>query len=228
MVPRHAGAAYLSGIPARRLNPARAEWIRFAAADDASSHAAMMANLRPVLSRSVLLGGCALILAFVGQAVWRDVAYAGEAVLLLLPALAAWIVGLILLPGPNLFFHVEINDAGLLLRRVARRLPGHDKVLQLELRQIRALEVVSYAGAVNVYRGGPPMARVELLLHTILDDYPLIRVVGMDLPVPQRLSLRQIKDELSRRCTLAGIPVAVRAGPTYQESAAIRAQWPPA
>lgn len=43
MVPRHAGA--------RRLKPARAEWIRFSAADDASSHAAMMANLRPVPQR---------------------------------------------------------------------------------------------------------------------------------------------------------------------------------
>ncbi|WP_425254456.1 hypothetical protein ACPJXG_12605 [Janthinobacterium sp. NFX145] len=218
----------MSGIPARRFKPARAEWIRFAAADDASAQAAMMANLRPVLWRSVLLGGCALILAFVGQAVWRDAAYAGEAVLLLLPALAAWIVALFVLTGPALSFHVEINDAGLLLRRVARRLPGHDKVLQLAPRQIRALEVVTYAGAVNVYRGGPPMARVELLLHTILGDCPLIRVVGMDLPVPQRWSLRQITDELSDRCTLAGIPVAVRAGPTYQASAAIRAQWPPA
>ena len=187
----------------------------------------MMANLRPVLWRSVLLGGCALILAFVLQAVWRDVPYAGDAVLLLLPALAAWTVGLVLLPDRNLSFDVEINDAGLLLRRVARRLPGHEKTQQLELRQIRALEVVAYAGAVNVYRGGPPMARLELLLHTTLDDCPLIRVIGMDLPVPQRWSLRQIKDELSRRCKLAGIPVAVRAGPTYQESAAIRAQWPP-
>jgi len=212
----------------RKLKPARAEWIRFAPADDASSQAAMMANLRPVLWRSVLLGGCALILAFVLQAVWRDVPYAGEAVLLLLPALAAWTVGLVLLPDRNLSFHVEINDAGLLLRRVAWRLPGHEKTLQLELRQIRALEVVAYAGAVNVYRGVPPMARLELLLHTTLDDCPLIRVVGMDLPVPQRWSLRQIKDELSRRCKLAGIPVAVRAGPTYQESSAIRAQWPPA
>ncbi len=71
----------------------------------------MMANLRPVLWRGVLLGGCALILAFVLQAVWRDVPYAGEAVLLLLPALAAWVVGLFLLPGPKLSFHVEINDA---------------------------------------------------------------------------------------------------------------------
>jgi hypothetical protein len=212
----------------RKLKPARAEWIRFAPADDASSQAAMMANLRPVLWRSVLLGGCALILAFVLQAVWRDVPYAGEAVLLLLPALAAWTIGLVLLPDRNLSFHVEINDAGLLLRRVARRLPGHEKALQLAPRQICALEVVAYAGAVNVYRGGPPMARLELLLHTTLDDCPLIRVVGMDLPVPQRWSLRQIKDELSRRCKLAGIPVDVRAGPTYQESSAIRAQWPPA
>jgi hypothetical protein len=212
----------------RKLKPARAEWIRFAPADDASSHAAMMANLRPVLWRSVLLGGWALILAFVGQAVWRDVPYAGAAVLLLLPALAAWAVGLVLLPDTNLSFHVEINDAGLLLRRVARRLPGHERELQLAPQQIRELEVVAYAGAVDVYRGGPPMARLELLLHTTLDDCPLIRVVGMDLPVPQRWSLRQIKDELSRRCKLAGIPVAVRAGPTYQESSAIRAQWPPA
>lgn len=188
----------------------------------------MMANLRPVLWRSVLLGGWALILAFVLQAVWRDVSYAGEAVLLLLPALTAWAVGLFLLPDSNLFFHVEINDAGLLLRRVARRLPGHEKELQLEPQQIRELEVVAYAGAVNVYRGGPPMARLELLLHTTLDDCPLIRVVGMDLPVPQRWSLRQIKDELSRRCQLAGIPIVVRAGPPYQASSAIRAQWPPA
>jgi hypothetical protein len=68
----------LSGIPARPCKPARAEWIRFAAADDASSQAAMMAHLRPVLWRSVLLAGCALILAFVLQAVWRDASYAGE------------------------------------------------------------------------------------------------------------------------------------------------------
>ncbi|MCC7702733.1 hypothetical protein IGS59_10815 [Janthinobacterium sp. GW460P] len=88
-------------------------------------------------------------------------------------------------------------------------------------------EVVAYAGAVSVYRGGPPMARLELLLHTTLDDCPLIRVIGMDLPVPQRWSLRQVKDELSRRCKLAGIPVAVRAGPACQESSVIRAQWPP-
>ncbi|PLY42435.1 hypothetical protein CSZ94_10755 [Janthinobacterium sp. ROICE36] len=215
-------------MPARLCKPARAEWIRFSPADDASSHAAMMANLRPVLWRRVLLGGCALILAFVLQAVWRDVSYAGDAVLLLLPALAAWIIGLVLLPDSNLSFHVEINDAGLLLRRVARRLPGHEKELQLALQQIRELEVLSYAGAVNVYRGVPSMARLELLLHTTLKDCPLIRVVGMDLPVPQRWSLRQIKDELSRRCTLAGIAVAVRAGPSYQASSAIRAQWPPA
>jgi hypothetical protein len=218
----------LSGIPAKPCKPVRAEWIRFAPADDASSHAAMMANLRPVLWRSVLLGGCALILAFVLQAVWRDVSYAGEAVLLLLPALVAWIVCLVLLPDRNLSFYVELNDAGLLLRRVARRLPGHERELQLAPQQIRALEVVSYAGPVDVYRGGPPMARLELLLHTTLKDCPLIRVVGMDLPVPQRWSLRQIKDELSRRCTLAGIRVAVRAGPSYQSSSAIRAQWPPA
>jgi hypothetical protein len=218
----------LSGIPVRPCKPARAEWIRFSPADDASSHAAMMANLRPVLWRSVLLGGCALILAFVLQAVWRDVSYAGEAVLLLLPALAAWTIGLVLLPDRNLSFHVELNDAGLLLRRVARRLPGHERALQLAPQQIRALEVVSYAGPVDVYRGGPPMARLELLLHTTLKDCPLIRVVGMDLPVPQRWSLRQIKDELSRRCTLAGIRVVVRTGPSYQSSSAIRAQWPPA
>ena len=188
----------------------------------------MMANLRPVLWRSVLLGGCALILAFILQAVWRGVSYAGEAVLLGLPALTAWIVGVLFLPGPDLSFHVEINDGGVLLRRVARGLPGHDKVLQLTPRQIRALEVVTYAGPVDVYRGGPPMARLELLLHTTLKDCPLIRVVGMDLPVPQRWSLRQIKDELSRRCTLAGIAVSETAGPHFQSCAAIRARWPQA
>ena len=216
------------GIPAKLCKPVRAEWIRFAPADDASSHAAMMANLRPVLWRSVLLGGCALILAFVLQAVWRDVSYAGDAVLLGLPALTAWIVGVLFLPGPDLSFHVEINDGGVSLRRVARGLLGHDKVLQLTPQQIRALEVVSYAGPVDVYRGGPPMARLELLLHTTLKDCPLIRVVGMDLPVPQRWSLRQIKDELSRRCTLAGIAVSEMAGPHYQSCAAIRARWPQA
>ncbi|MCC7680381.1 hypothetical protein [Janthinobacterium sp. FW305-128] len=125
----------MSAAPSRKLKGARAEWIRFAPADDASSQAAMMANLRPVLWRSVLLGGCALILAFVLQAVWRDVPYAGDAVLLLLPALAAWTVGLVLLPDRHLSFDVEINDAGLLLRRVARRLPGHEKALQLGLRR---------------------------------------------------------------------------------------------
>ena len=216
------------GIPAKPCKPVRAEWIRFAPADDASSHAAMMANLRPVLWRSVLLGGCALILAFILQAVWRDVSYAGEAVLLGLPALTAWIVGVLFLPGPDLSFHVEINDGGVSLRRVARRLPGHERELQLAPRQIRVLEVVSYAGPVDVYRGGPPMARLELLLHTTLKDCPLIRVVGMDLPVPQRWSLRQIKDELSRRCTLAGIAISETAGPHYQSCAAIRARWPQA
>ena len=216
------------GIPAKPCKPVRAEWIRFAPADDASSHAAMMANLRPVLWRSVLLGGCALILAFILQAVWRDVSYAGEAVLLGLPALTAWIVGVLFLPGPDLSFHVEINDGGVSLRRVARGLPGHDKVLQLTPQQIRALEVVSYAGPVDVYRCGPPMARLELLLHTTLKDCPLIRVVGMDLPVPQRWSLRQIKDELSRRCTLGGIAISETAGPHYQSCAAIRARWPQA
>ena len=218
----------MSEEPARKLKRARAEWICFALADDAAAQAALMGDMRPVLWRSVLLGGCALILAFVLQAVWRDVSYAGEAVLLLLPALVAWIVGLVLLPDRNLSFHVELNDAGLLLRRVARRLPGQERELQLAPQQIRALEVVSYAGPVDVYRGGPPMARLELLLHTTLDACPLIRVVGMDLPVPQRWSLRQVKDELSRRCALAGIRVAVRAGPSYQSSSAIRAQWPPA
>ena len=218
----------MSGAPARKLKPARAEWIRFAPADEASSRAALMAHLRPVLWRSVLLGGCVLILAFILQAVWRGAPYAGEAVLLGLPALAAWIVGVVLLPGPDLSFHVEINDAGLLLRRVARGLPGHDKVLQLAPQQIRALEVVTYAGAVAVYRGGPPMARLALLLHTTLDDCPLIRVVGMDLPVPQRWSLRQIKDELCRRCRLAGTPVSVTAGLPSQQSGAIRDSWPQA
>ena len=206
----------------------RAEWIRFAPADDAAAQAALMADMRPVLSRSVLLGGCALILSFMLQAVWRDVPYAGEAVLFGPLALAAWIAGLVLFPGRALLFHVELDDAGLLLRRHARRLPGWDKSVRLELAQLQRLDVVTYGGALQVYRNPAPLARVELLLYTRLADCPLIRVVGLNLPVPQRWSLRQIKDELSRRCTLAGIRVAVRAGPSYHSSSAIRAQWPPA
>ncbi|QKY09408.1 hypothetical protein [Janthinobacterium lividum] len=228
MVPRHAGTDRLSGELRPTLKPARAEWIRFSPADDARSHAAMMANLRPVLWRSVLLGGCALILAFVLQAVWRDVPYAGEAVLFCPLALAAWIAGLVLFPGRSLLFHVELDDAGLLLRRHARRLPGWDKSVQLDLSQLQRLDVVAYGGALQVYRTPAPLARVELLLYTTLADYPLIRVVGLNLPVPQRWTLCQIKEELSRRCRLAGIPVSETAGPISQESAAIRARWPQA
>lgn len=216
----------MSGELGPRLKPARAEWICFAAADDAAAQAALMADMRPVLSRSVLLAGCALILAFVGQAVWRDVPYAGEAVLFGPLALAAWIAGLVLFPGRALLFHVELGDAGLLLRRHARRLPGWDKSVQLELAQLQRLDVVTYAGALQVYRTPAPLARVELLLYTTLADCPLIRVVGLNLPVPQRWTLCQIKEELSRRCRLAGIPVRETAGPISQESAAIRARWP--
>lgn len=226
MVPPHARCQRLSGAPARKLKPARAEWIRFAPADEAAADAALVHNAHPVLWRSLLLGGCALILGFVGQAVWRDVAYAGDAVLLGPLALAAWITGLFLLPGRALLFHVELNDAGLQLRRQARRLPGWDRTVQLDLAQLQRLDIVSHAGAFTVYRGSPPMARMELLLHTSLPDYPLIRVVGMDLPVPQRWSLRQIKDELIRRCKLAGIAVSATTGLHSQPSDAIRASWP--
>lgn len=210
------------------MKPVRAEWIRFSAADDESSQAALMAHLHPVRSRSVLLGGCALILAFIGQAVWRDVPYAGQAVLFGPLALAVWMAGLVLFPGRDLLFHVELNDAGLLLRRQARRLPGWDNTAQLDLAQLCQLEMVTHAGALQVYRGAPPLGRVQLLLHTTLADFPLIRVLGQDLPVPQRWSLLQIKEELSRRCKRAGIPVVTRAGPDCQQSSALRAQWPPA
>ena len=218
----------MSEEPARKLKRARAEWICFAPADDAAAQAALMADMRPVLSRSVLLGGCALILAFVLQAVWRDVPYAGEAVLFGPLALAAWIAGLVLFPGRALLFHVELDDAGLLLRRHARRLPGWDKSVRLELAQLQRLDVVTYGGALQVYRNPAPLARVELLLYTRLADCPLIRVVGLNLPVPQRWSLCQIKDELSRRCRLSGIPVSETFGPLSQQSAAIRARWPQA
>ena len=218
----------MSAEPARKLKRARAEWICFAPADDAAAQAALMADMRPVLSRSVLLGGCALILAFVLQAVLRDVPYAGEAVLFGPLALAAWIAGLVLFPGRALLFHVELGDAGLLLRRHARRLPGWDKSVRLDLAQLRRLEVVTYGGALQVYRTPAPLARVELLLYTRLADCPLIRVVGLDLPVPQRWSLCQIKEELSRRCRLAGIPVSETFGPLSQQSEAIRARWPQA
>ena len=77
MVPPHAGIERLSGEAPLPIK-ARAEWMRFAAADEASSQAAMMSDERPVLSRCVLLGGCALILALIGQAVWRDAPYAGS------------------------------------------------------------------------------------------------------------------------------------------------------
>lgn len=228
MVPPHAGGKRLSGAPARQPTPARAEWIRFAPADEAAADAALQENARPALWRGVLAGGCVLILALIGQAVWRDVPYAGEAVLFGPLALAAWIVGLLVFPGRNFLFHVELDDAGLQLRRQARRLPGWDKTVQLELAQLQRLEVVSHAGAISVYRGAPPLARVELLLHTTRADCPLIRVAGQDLPVPQRWSLRQIKEELRRRCRLAGIPVDERAGTPHQQVAAILAQWPPA
>lgn len=207
---------------------ARAEWIRFAPAEDAAASAALLDNLRPVLWRSVLAGGCVLILAFIAQAVWRDVPYAGEAVLLGPLALAAWIVGLILFPGRNFLFHVELSDAGLQLRRQARRLPLWDKTVQLELAQLQRLELVSHPGASTVYRGSPPLARMDVLLHTTRADFPLIRVVGLDLPVPQRWSLRQIKDELSGRCKLGGIAVSETTGAHCQPSAAIRARWPQA
>lgn len=216
----------MSAEPARTLKRARAEWLCFAPADDAAAQAALMADMRPVLSRSVLLGGCALILSFMLQAVLRDVPYAGEAVLFGPLALAAWIAGLVLFPGRALLFHVELGDAGLLLRRHARRLPGWDKSVRLELAQLQRLDVVTYGGALQVYRNPAPLARVELLLYTTLADCPLIRVVGLNLPVPQRWSLRQIKDELSRRCTLAGIAVSETAGPISQQSGAIRARWP--
>ena len=218
----------MSAEPARKLKRARAEWICFAPADDAAAQAALMADMRPVLSRSVLLGGCALILAFVLQAVWRDVPYAGEAVLFGPLALAAWIAGLVLFPGRALLFHVELDDAGLLLRRHARRLPGWDKSVRLDLAQLQRLDVVTYGGALQVYLTPAPLARVELLLYTHLADCPLIRVVGLDLPVPQRWSLCQIKEELSRRCRLAGIPVSETFGPLSQQSEAIRARWPQA
>ena len=218
----------MSAEPARKLKRARAEWICFAPADDAAAQAALMADMRPVLSRSVLLGGCALILSFMLQAVWRDVPYAGEAVLFGPLALAAWIAGLVLFPGRALLFHVELDDAGLLLRRHARRLPGWDKSVRLELAQLQRLDVVTYGGALQVYRNPAPLARVELLLYTRLADCPLIRVVGLNLPVPQRWSLCQIKDELSRRCRLSGIPVSETFGPLSQQSAAIRARWPQA
>ena len=56
-------------------------------------------------------------------------------------------------------------------------------------------------------------------------DVPLIRAAGLDLPVPQRWSLLPIKEEPCRRCTRAGIPVKMTAGPHCQPSAAIRARW---
>ena len=185
MVPPHASHGRLSGSAASALQ-ARAEWICFSPAEDAAAQAALLANARPVLWRSVLLGGCALILGVVAQAVWRDAAYAGEAVLLGALALPAWIAGLVVFPGRNFLFHVAFDDAGLHLRRQARRLPGWDKTVQLDLAQLRRLELVTHGGAQQVYRGAPPMARVEMLLHTTLADYPLIRVVGLDLRMPQR------------------------------------------
>ena len=227
MVPPHASHGRLSGSAASALQ-ARAEWICFSPAEDAAAQAALLANARPVLWRSVLLGGCALILGVVAQAVWRDAAYAGEAVLLGALALPAWIAGLVVFPGRNFLFHVAFDDAGLHLRRQARRLPGWDRTVQLDLAQLRRLELVTHGGAQQVYRGAPPMARVEMLLHTTLADYPLIRVVGLDLRMPQRWSLLQIKEELRRRCKLAAVPVGETAGAPDQQSGAIRAGWPQA
>lgn len=207
---------------------ARAEWIRFSATDEISAQAALLAGERPVLWRGVLLGGCALILGLIAQAVWRGAPYAGEAVLFGPLVLAAWVAGLVLYPGRAFLFHVELGDAGLLLRRQARRLPGWEQTVQLDLSQLRRLELVCHGGAQQVYRGAHPLARVQLLLHTTREDFPLIRVVGADLPVLQRWSLRQIRDELARRCQQAGIPVSTAHGPLSQESGAIRAAWPQA
>ena len=69
-----------------------------------------------------------------------------------------------------------------------------------------------HAGALQVYRAAPPLARVEPLCYTTLEGYPLIRVVGLDLPGPQRWSLCQIKDELSSRSRLAAIAVCETLG----------------
>ncbi|WP_426071334.1 hypothetical protein [Janthinobacterium sp. DSP2-3-3] len=66
--------------------------------------------------------------------------------------------------------------------------------------------------ALQVYRAAPPLARVEPLRYTTLEGYPLIRVVGLDLPEPQRWSLCQIKDELSSRSRLAAIAVCETLG----------------
>jgi len=204
---------------------ARAEWISFELDDDARVDALWRARLAPVRSRMLLVGGLVLILLTVVQAVWRDVSYAGTAVLLCVPVMAAWIVLLFAWPAPGLAFHVALDRRGLLLQRLARRLPGCGRNVRIEASELLRLELIRHPGAQRVYKGSGPLARLELRLYASVPGLPLIRVVGMDLQWAQRWSLQQIALELAQQCERAGIPVERSAGLSDQQSGQIRASW---
>jgi len=204
---------------------ARAEWICFDLGDDARVESAWRASMAPLRSRLLLLGGLGLILAVVAQAVWRDVSYAGTAVLLFLPAMAAWIVLLFAWPAPGLAFHVALDQNGLRLQRAAHRLPACGRCATIGVAQLQRLELIRYPGALQVYKGSGPLARLAILLHTHDAAMPLVRITGMDLPVPQRWSLQQIALELAQQCERAGVPVERSAGLSDQQSGQIRASW---
>ncbi|KAB8041684.1 hypothetical protein [Janthinobacterium aquaticum] len=204
---------------------ARAEWISFELADDARVDAVWRARLAPVRSRVLLSGGLVLILLMVVQAVWRDVSYAGTAVLLCVPVMAAWIVLLFAWPAPGLAFHVALDRRGLLLQRQARRLPGCGRSVRIEASELLRLELIRHPGAQRVYKGSGPLARLELRLVTSVPGLPLIRVVGMDLQWAQRWSLQQLAQALAAQCAQAGVPVEHRYGAPDQRPEQIRAAW---
>lgn len=205
----------------------RAEWISFELADDARVDALWRERLAPVRSRMMLGGGLLLILLMVVQAVWRDVPYAGTAVLLCVPAMAAWIVLLFAWPAPGLAFHVALDQRGLLLQRMARRLPGCGRSVRIDASELLRLELIRHPGAQRVYKGSGPLARLELRLHTSVPSLPLIRLVGMDLPQAQRWSLQQLARDLAMQCEQVGVPVERRYGLSDQQPEQIRAAWFP-
>jgi len=201
----------------------RAEWISFGLDDDERVDAIWSGRISPLRSRLLLGGGLALILLIVVQAVWRDVSYAGTAVLLGLPAMVAWVGLLLAWPAPGLAFHATLDERGLLLQRIARQLPGCARSVQLEPEQLLTLELFRHPGAQRVYKGSGPLARLDMRLHTSVPSLPLIRVVGLDLAFAQSWSLQQIAQQLARQCEQAGVPVEHRQGPPDQQCGQIRA-----
>lgn len=204
---------------------ARAEWICFDPADDARVESAWQARMSPLRSRILLLVGLALILAVVMQAVWRDVSYAGTAVLLCLPAMGAWIVLLFAWPAPGLAFHMALDHGGLRLQRIAHGLPACGRCATIIVDQLLRLELIRHPGALQVFKGSGPMARLAMVLHTSDAAMPLVCITGMDLPVPQRWSLQQIALQLARQCEQAGVPVERRGGLPDRRPEQIRTSW---